>query len=74
MKSAKEETRALLDLLPDDASMDTILAELSLKARILHSYDQALNGQGLSQDEVIERLSKWLDPSGLTTPSQTSNA
>jgi hypothetical protein len=70
MKTAKNEAQELLDLLPDDVTMEVILAELSFKARVLHSDEQALRGEGFSQDEVIKKLAKWLDPSGLQTPSQ----
>jgi hypothetical protein len=70
MKTAKQEALDLLSVLPDDTSMETILAELAFKARVLHSHEQALRGEGIPHEEVLKRLSKWLDPSGLQTPSK----
>ena len=70
MKTAKQEAQDLLNVLPDDTSMETILAELHFKARVLHSHEQALRGEGIPHEEVLKRLAKWLDPSGLQTPSK----
>jgi predicted transcriptional regulator len=70
MKTAKQEALDLLAMLPDDATMDVILAELAFKARVEHSHEQAFRGEGMPHEEVVKRLSKWLDPNGLQTRSQ----
>ena len=70
MKSAIEEARDLLDILPEDASMDDIITGLSFKARVLRAHEEALRGEVFTHEEVVKRLSKWLDPIGLAPASE----
>jgi predicted transcriptional regulator len=60
MQTPKEATQQLLDVLPDDVSMDTIMAELYVKAKVLRGLDQAARGEFVSQEEAKKRLAKWL--------------
>jgi predicted transcriptional regulator len=59
MKTAKQELSELLDRMPDDAPMDTLLAEMHFKASVLRGLEQADRGEGISHDEVKERLRAW---------------
>lgn len=60
MKTAKQETLELVEQLPDDVSMEIIMAELHFKAKVLHAIEQADRGQVVSDEEARRRLSKWL--------------
>lgn len=66
MRTAKQETLDLLDRLPDDVPMDTILAQLHFKAIVLRGLEQARRGEVVSQEEVKARLNKWIESSGQT--------
>jgi hypothetical protein len=64
MGSAKQEALALIERLPDEVSMDMIMAELHFKSRLLRAMDQDERGDVISHEEARQRLSKWLDSSG----------
>ncbi|HEX5479640.1 MAG TPA: hypothetical protein VFY79_07965 [Dehalococcoidia bacterium] len=64
MKTAKQEAFDLLERLPDDVSMDTLLAELHFKASVLRGLEQAERGEGITQEELKARLKTWLESSG----------
>ena len=71
MKTAKQEVLELLERLPDDVSMDTLLAELHFKASVLRGLEQAERGEGITQDELKARLKTWLESSGRQKLSNT---
>jgi hypothetical protein len=71
MKTAKEEALEVLERLPDDVSMDTLLANLHFKASVLRGLDQAHRGEGVPHEEVKRRLNAWLESSGLPKLSET---
>jgi hypothetical protein len=64
MKTAKQEAVELLDMLPDDVTMETLIAELRFKASVLRGLEQAARGEGISHDEVKQRVRTWLESSG----------
>jgi hypothetical protein len=63
-KTAKQEARELLDKLPEDVSMDTILAELLFKQVILDRMAAVERGEVVSHEEAKEKLSRWLKSDG----------
>jgi hypothetical protein len=69
MKTAKQEAIELLDSLPDDVPMETIMEGLHFKARVLHAVGQIDRGEGISHEDAKQRLSKWLESSGRPTRS-----
>jgi hypothetical protein len=71
MKTAKQELLELLERLPDDVSMDTMLAEMHFKAIVLRGLEDAHRGDVVSQEEVRARLSKLLESSGRERLSKT---
>lgn len=71
MKTAKQELSELLDRLPDDAPMDTLLAEMHFKASVLRGLEDARVGNVMSHEEVKRRLTKWLESSGAINPTET---
>jgi predicted transcriptional regulator len=68
MKTAKQELVELLDRLPDDAPMDTLLAQMHFKASVLRGLEEAERGEGVSHDVVKERLRAWRMSSGPRKP------
>ncbi len=64
MKTAKQEALELIQKMPDEISMETILAELHFKLRVLKGIDQMERGEAVSHEEAKERLGRWLSSSG----------
>ena len=60
MSTAKEEVRKMLDQLPDDASFEDIQYHIYVREKIERGLKDILEGRVLSQEEVEERMSKWL--------------
>jgi hypothetical protein len=64
MKTPKEEVRTLLDRLPDDVSMDSLVAEIDFLASLQRSTEDIERGDVYTPEEVRRRLNKWLESSG----------
>ena len=64
MKAGKQDLTELLDCMPDDASMDTLLAAMHFKASVLRGLEDARRGDVVSHEEVRSRLNRWLESSG----------
>lgn len=60
MTPAKDEVIALLDRLPDDASLEDIQYHLYVIEKVRNGLDSIEKEGGLTQEQVEERLSKWL--------------
>ncbi len=60
MNTAKEQVRKMLDQLPDDASFEDIQYHIYVREKIEHGLKDIQEGRVLTQDEVEERMSKWL--------------
>lgn len=60
MSTAKEEIRKLLDILPDNLSMEDIQYHIYVREKIERGVKDVEEGQTLSQKEVERRMSKWL--------------
>ena len=56
----KDNVIEMIRRMPDDASVTDIMAELYVRQKIDVGLQQLDNGQSLSQDEVEQRLSRWL--------------
>ena len=64
MKTAKETAIELIGRLPDDTSMETILAELMFVQTIEDRLAAVDRGETVSHEEAKKRLSKWLTSTG----------
>jgi hypothetical protein len=58
--SAKDEVRALLDRLPDSATLEDIAYHLDVFIKVLEAEAQLDRGEGITQDEFDQRFAKWL--------------
>ena len=72
MKTAKQEVLELLETLPGDVSMDTLLERIRFKAKILRSLEQADRGEVVPHEEVMEDLNRWLESLGHPSLAGTS--
>ncbi len=60
MSTAKEEVESLLNKLPDDCSLEDIQYHLYVIEKVRNGLEVA-DAQGtISQDEVEQRMNKWL--------------
>ena len=62
MIPAKEEVRRLLELLPDDASLEDIQYHIYVRQKIVRGREDIEAGRTLSEEEFEARMSKWLEP------------
>ena len=60
MSTAKEEVQALLNKLPDDCSLEDIQYHLYVIEKVNNGLDTADSHSTISQEEVEQRLGKWL--------------
>jgi predicted transcriptional regulator len=60
MKTAKEEVRRMLDQIPDDATFEDIQYHIYVREKIERGLKDIQEGNLLSQEEVEQRMSKWL--------------
>lgn len=58
--STKQEVIKLIQDLPEDVTLEDIMVELFVRAKIESGIKQLNQGKVLSHDEVKERMGKWL--------------
>jgi hypothetical protein len=61
MATAKEEVRRLLEMLPDDASLEDVQYSIYVRERVERARKEASDGKVIEQDEVENRMRRWLD-------------
>jgi predicted transcriptional regulator len=61
MNTAKDDVRRLLDRLPEEATFEDIQYQVYLLDEISRGSSEIDRGEGLDQDELKRRLSKWLE-------------
>jgi predicted transcriptional regulator len=59
--TAKQDVRRILDGLPEEASLEDIQYHLYVLQRIERGREDVETGRTLPQDEVEQRLARWLD-------------
>jgi predicted transcriptional regulator len=60
MRTAKEEVQKMLEKLPDDVSFEDIQYHIYVREKIERGLKDIDEGRVLSQEEIEERMSKWL--------------
>jgi predicted transcriptional regulator len=58
--STKEEVIKLIKELPEDVTLEDIIDELYVRAKIESGITQLDRGKSLPHDHVKERMAKWL--------------
>ena len=61
MQKVKQEVSKLLNLLPDDCSLEDVQYHLYVLQKIEHGLKDAEEGQIYTQEEVEQRMAKWLE-------------
>lgn len=61
MKTAKDEVRELLEGLPDDASLEDIQYHIYVQQKVQKGLDAMWEGRALTHQEVVRRMSRWLE-------------
>ena len=61
MASVKEQAIRIISSLPEDATLDDIMAELYFKMQVDSGLRELDEGEGIPHQEVKTRLAKWLD-------------
>ena len=59
MNTPKREMLELLERMPDDVPMETLLAEMHFKASVLRGLEEASRGDVVPHDEVERRVREW---------------
>ena len=60
MAGVKEQVIHMINSLPEESSVDDIMAELYFKLQVDAGLKELDEGKGIPHDEVKKRLSKWL--------------
>ena len=60
MSLTKEKVIELIKGLPDDITVDDIMDELYFKSQVDEGLAQLDRGEGIPQEDVEKRMSKWL--------------
>jgi predicted transcriptional regulator len=61
MPSVKEEVIKMIKELPDEVSVDDIMAELYFRLQVDVGLEELDEGKGIPHEEVEKRMSKWLN-------------
>jgi predicted transcriptional regulator len=56
----KQSVIEMIERLPDDTSVEDIMAELYFRQKVDEGLQQLDAGEGIEHDEARRRLSKWL--------------
>ena len=59
--TAKEEVRALLEKLPDDASLNDIQYHIYVRQKIERGLEAIKTGNVVPQEEIEKRVARWLE-------------
>jgi hypothetical protein len=67
--NAKAIVRGILDVLPDDCTLEDIMLELYIRVSILESRKQIAAGKGLSLEQARKELDLWFTSLSLQNSS-----
>ena len=59
MSNLKDDVIAMIRDMPNDSSLDDIMAELYFRCKVDKGLEQLDAGEGIPHGEVKERLKKW---------------
>jgi predicted transcriptional regulator len=61
MAGVKQQVIQLIQALPDDVTVDDVMAELYFKLQVDAGLKELDEGRGIPHEEVEKRMSKWLN-------------
>jgi predicted transcriptional regulator len=60
MSSVKEEVRQILEKLPEDASLEDVQYHIYVRQKVERGLSDVAEGRVLTQEEVEQRMARWL--------------
>ena len=60
MAGVKEQVIRMIQSLPEEVSLDDIMAELCFKLQVDTGLKELDEGEGIPHEEIGKRMSKWL--------------
>ena len=60
MSKTKEEVISMVKQMPDEVNVTDIMAELYFCQKVNRGLESLDNGEGISHNQVKERMKKWL--------------
>ena len=60
MERIKQQVIRIIQSLPDDVTLDEVMAELYFKLQVDAGLEELDEGKGIPHEEVEKRMSKWL--------------
>ncbi|MBI3812547.1 MAG: hypothetical protein HY283_10150 [Nitrospirae bacterium] len=60
MKNVKKQVIQMIESLPEDVSVEDIMAELYFKLQVDSGLKELDEGKGIPHEEVERRMAKWL--------------
>ncbi len=60
MKGVKQQVIQMIQALPEDITVDDVMAELYFKVQVDAGLRELDEGKGIPHEEVEKRMSKWL--------------
>jgi predicted transcriptional regulator len=60
MYTLKDQVKRMVDSMPDDVTVDDIIAELYFKLQVDAGLKELDEGKGIPHDRVKDRMAKWL--------------
>jgi predicted transcriptional regulator len=60
MAEVKQQVIQMIQSLPDEVTVDDIMAELYFKLQVDAGLSELDEGKGIPQEEVEKRMSRWL--------------
>ena len=60
MAELKQRVIRMIQALPDEVTLDEIMAELYFRLQVDAGLKELDEGQGIPHDEVTKRMSRWL--------------
>ncbi|MCP4137742.1 MAG: hypothetical protein GY754_42655 [bacterium] len=61
MAQVKKSIINMIERLPEDVTVDDVMAELYFRTQIDGGLQELDNGKGIPHEEVKKRMSKWLN-------------
>lgn len=61
MKTAKDEVRDLLNTMPDEATLEDIQYHIYVLQKVLKGLEEVEGGKTISHEEVLRKMSRWLE-------------
>ena len=60
MYNIKDDVKRMVDSMPDDVTVDDIIAELFFKLQVDAGLKELDEGKGIPHDKVKDQMAKWL--------------